>query len=82
MVDEITAFVANNTWSLVPRLLDMNVVACKWIFSVKQKADGSLDRYKARIVAKATINKEGLISFTHSVLWFGMPPFVSFLPMR
>ena len=28
------------------------IVDCKWIFMLKYKADGSLERYKARLVAK------------------------------
>ena len=29
-----------------------NIVDCKWIFTLKYKADGSLERHKARLVAK------------------------------
>lgn len=27
-------------------------VGCKWIFTIKHKADGSIERLKARLVAK------------------------------
>jgi hypothetical protein len=37
----------NNTWDLVPRPANANVVTKKWIFKLKFHADGSLDRYKA-----------------------------------
>ncbi|KAL5834535.1 hypothetical protein ACOSQ4_014032 [Xanthoceras sorbifolium] len=30
----------------------MNVVGCKWIFRIKYRADGTVERYKARVVAK------------------------------
>jgi hypothetical protein len=29
-----------------------NVVGCKWVYKIKRKQDGSLDRYKVRLVAK------------------------------
>lgn len=35
-------------------------VGCKWIFSIKYKADGSIDRYKARLVAKGYTQKYGI----------------------
>lgn len=28
------------------------LVACRWVFTIKYKADGTLERYKARLVAK------------------------------
>lgn len=52
MQEEITALHKNKTWRLVPSQQGMNVVGCRWIFKVKRKADGSLERHKARLVAQ------------------------------
>lgn len=35
-------------------------VGCRWIYTVKLKADGSIDRYKARLVAKRYTQKYGV----------------------
>ena len=40
------------TWDLVPRNEASNIVTGKWIFKIKHNADGSIDRYKARWVAR------------------------------
>jgi hypothetical protein len=40
------------TWTLVALPKGKKTVGCKWIFSIKYKADGSIDRHKARLVAK------------------------------
>jgi histone deacetylase 1/2 len=29
-----------------------NIIGCKWVFKIKRKLDGSIDRYKGRLVAK------------------------------
>ncbi|XP_071700426.1 uncharacterized protein [Rutidosis leptorrhynchoides] len=50
MTDEYKALIDNNTWVLVPRTPNMHVIRSMWIFRHKIKSDGSLERYKARLV--------------------------------
>jgi hypothetical protein len=52
MDDEYAALISNGTWELVPRPQDSNVVTGKWVFTHKLRADGTLDRYKARWVLR------------------------------
>eukprot|EP00268_Persea_americana_P018509 TRINITY_DN19252_c0_g1_i1.p1 TRINITY_DN19252_c0_g1~~TRINITY_DN19252_c0_g1_i1.p1 ORF type:complete len:133 (+),score=26.04 TRINITY_DN19252_c0_g1_i1:3-401(+) len=52
MTEELLALEANNTWELVPAPTDASVIGSKWIYSIKVHSDGSLDRYKARLVAQ------------------------------
>ena len=35
-------------------------VGCKWVFAVKYKLDGSIERYKARLVAKVFTQTYGI----------------------
>lgn len=42
----------------------MNVVGSKWVFKIKKKGDGTIDRYKARLVAQGFKQLEG-IDFSH-----------------
>ena len=60
MDTEMNALLKNKTWSLVPYHPIMNLVGCKWIFKLKHKLDGSVDRYKARLVAKNFHQQTGL----------------------
>jgi hypothetical protein len=52
MILEYNALISNQTWTLCPRPSHHNVVRNKWVFKIKQKPDGSVDRFKARSVAK------------------------------
>lgn len=52
MCDEINALVRTRTFKLVPPEATQNIVGCKWIFTLKYLPDGTLDRYKARFMAK------------------------------
>ena len=49
---EMEALEKNKTWDLVDLPTGKRPVGCKWVFTIKYKADGSLERYKARLVAK------------------------------
>lgn len=51
MHEEYNALMRNQTWKLVPRTPHMNPITTKWVFRVKYKSNGSLDRYKAWLVA-------------------------------
>jgi hypothetical protein len=42
----------NQTWHLVLRKEVKNVIDFKWVYKIKRHADGSMDRYKACLVAK------------------------------
>jgi hypothetical protein len=49
---EYGALMKNQTWHLVPPKKGTNIINCKWVYKVKRKSDGSIDRYKACLVTK------------------------------
>jgi len=57
---EFNAFLHNKTWSLVPQQSSQNIVGCKWVFTLKRKADVSIERHKARLVAKGFHQQAGV----------------------
>ena len=42
----------SQTWHIVEQKGGIELVGCRWIFTIKYKSDGILERYKARLVAK------------------------------
>ncbi|KAI9178342.1 hypothetical protein LWI28_025344 [Acer negundo] len=42
----------NSTWEMVELPLNKKIVGCKWVFTVKYKSNGTIDRYKAGLVSK------------------------------
>ena len=52
MRTEMEVLEKNGNWNVVALPREKSPVGCKWVFTVKYKADGSLERYKARFIAK------------------------------
>ena len=50
--NEIDSILQNHTWELVDLPQGSKALGCKWIFKKKMKADGTIDKYKARLVIK------------------------------
>ncbi|GJV18875.1 ribonuclease H-like domain-containing protein [Tanacetum coccineum] len=60
MHEEINALYENKTWVMTGLPFDRNPNGCTWVFKIKYKSNGEVERYKARLVAKAFGQKEGI----------------------
>ena len=60
MKEELYALSKNHTWDLVTLPSGKFVVGCKWIYKVKTHSDGSIECYKAHLVAKGFTQKYGI----------------------
>ena len=57
---EMASHEKNGTYKLVSRNTDQNVIGCKWVYKIKYNADGSINCYKARLVALGYRQKQGI----------------------
>lgn len=60
MDDEYKSLIKNNTWTLVKRPKEHNVIKCRWVFRLKRNQNGAVDRYKARLVAEGFSQVSGI----------------------
>nr|GEX20782.1 ribonuclease H-like domain-containing protein [Tanacetum cinerariifolium] len=60
MLDEYNDLITNGTWVLVPRPQNVNVIRSMWLLKHKFNANGSLSRYKARLVANGRSQQQGI----------------------
>jgi hypothetical protein len=60
MTEEYQSIIKNDLWEIVPIPKSKDVVSSKWLFKIKHVADGSIEKYKARFVARGFSKKEGI----------------------
>jgi len=60
MHEKIQALCSNDTWSLIPYHPFMNVVGNQWAYRIKRHVDGSIERYKARLIARGFTQQKGI----------------------
>ena len=58
--EELSQFIRNDVWYLVPRPKDTNVIGTKWIFKNKSDEHCVIVRNKARLVAQGYTQVEGI----------------------
>lgn len=63
MQSELKSLVENNTWTLQPLPAGKKTIRTKWVYKIKQFADGSIDRYKARLVALGFTQRKNIDYF-------------------
>jgi hypothetical protein len=59
MMEEHQSIMNNEVWKIIPRPKEKSVVTSKWVYKIKHAADRSVDKYKARFVARGFSQKEG-----------------------
>ena len=52
MDEEMQSLLKNHTWDVVPLSFGKKAVGCKWVHTKKRHADGTLERYKSRLIAR------------------------------
>jgi hypothetical protein len=57
MLEEYRSILKNNVWDIVPRTKEKSVVSSKWIYKIKHATDGSVEKFKARFVARGFTQK-------------------------
>lgn len=60
MTDEIVALEDNDTWTVVDLLPGKKDLGCKWVYRVKFKVNGTIERHKSRLVVLGNNQIEGV----------------------
>ena len=63
MDDEMASLLKNQTWELKPLPKGQPVVSCRWVFKSKLQPDGTIERHKARLVARGFSQTRGIDCF-------------------
>ncbi|GJU27518.1 retrovirus-related pol polyprotein from transposon TNT 1-94 [Tanacetum coccineum] len=60
MNNEISALESNHTWILTTLPSNKHPIGSKWVYRIKYNANGYVDKYKSRLVAKEHTQQEGI----------------------
>lgn len=60
MQKELDSLKENNVWTVTDLPRDRKALPCKWVFRIKYNPDGSVDKYKARLVIKGFKQRKGV----------------------
>jgi hypothetical protein len=60
MMEEYNSIMKNDVWEVVPRPEGKSVVTSRWLYKLKHVVDGSIEKYKARFVARGFSQVEGV----------------------
>lgn len=60
MDKEIEALELTNTWTLTTLPPGKIPIGCKWVYRTKYKSSGTIERHKAKLVAKGYTQREGI----------------------
>ncbi|XP_069145963.1 uncharacterized mitochondrial protein AtMg00810-like [Solanum lycopersicum] len=60
MDDKFKTLTDKKTWVLIPKPHERHPMGCKWVYKIKHNADGSICRFKTRLVAKGYNQEYGL----------------------
>lgn len=59
-IEEVKAHLENGMWRVVRLPEGKRAIGSRWVFKIKRNADGSINKYKGRIVAKGYAQREGI----------------------
>lgn len=60
MDEEFKALTQNEVWEMTDVPKGQTIIDCKWTYKLKRDANGNVQRYKARLVARGFRQKEGI----------------------
>ena len=60
MREELQDLYKNQTWELMPRPSNTNVVGSKWVYRIKHTKDGSIERFKSQLATNGFTQVSGI----------------------
>lgn len=60
MEAEHESLLKNETWRLISLLPDRKLIRCKWVYMIETHSDGSVAKFKARLIAKGCTQQFGI----------------------